>query len=163
MDCTRFGNKLNYYREKNGMTEKELARRLHVPARSVIKWENSEAVPNDRVIQKLSDMFGVDFWNYLDLDEKHEGVHHFDMDDPDYSPLTTQADDKKITKTKSSSVGNQSKAGVFIARFTALLAVLAIFFEDKIAGMTESYDVAYILPFVFIFLSLLGGFFNRKR
>ena len=86
MDCTRFGNKLNYYRERNDMTEKDLARKLHVPVRMIEKWENSEAVPNDRVIQKLSDLFGVDFWNYLDMDEKHGGRHITD-DEPDRSPF----------------------------------------------------------------------------
>ena len=41
MDCTRFGNKLNYYRERNDMTEKDLARKLGVTVRMVEKWENS--------------------------------------------------------------------------------------------------------------------------
>ena len=49
------------------MTEKDLARKLHVPVRTVIKLENSEMEPNDRLVAKISNLFGVDFQDYLDL------------------------------------------------------------------------------------------------
>ena len=52
MDCTRFGNKLNYYRERNDMTEKDLARKLGVTVRMVEKWENSGHQPLPEDVQK---------------------------------------------------------------------------------------------------------------
>ena len=110
MDCTRFGNKLNYYRERNDMTEKDLARKLGVTVRMVEKWENSEAVPNDRIIQKLSDMFGVDFWNYLDLDEKHGGRHDPD-DEPDRSPFEIMRENRAQRKMSSRSASSNQSMG----------------------------------------------------
>ena len=95
MDCTRFGNKLNYYREKNDMTQKELARKLGISVRKLEKLENSEVEPSIRLVNRISNVFGVDFQKYLDLDEKHSGKHRFDEDDPEFSPLGSLKTNRK--------------------------------------------------------------------
>ena len=184
MDCTRFGNKLNYYRERNDMTEKDLARKLGVTVRMVEKWENSEAVPNDRIIQKLSEMFGVDFWNYLDLDDKHGGSHDFD-DEGDLSPFeimkakrtekTRQARQSKSSGSpvrtnaaRKRNTGHQTSGSVPVRKLVSIiLAVLAVLFfilDDFIF-----YDLFYMpelrylsIPIVILLLAL-SSIIGRKK
>lgn len=183
MDCTRFGNKLNYYRERNDMTEKDLARKLGVTVRMVEKWENSEAVPNDRIIQKLSEMFGVDFWNYLDLDDKHSGSHDFD-DEGDLSPFeiikakraekTRPARQSKSSGSPASTAsrkknnGYQTSGSVPVRKLASIiLAVLAVLFfilDDFIF-----YDLFYMpelrylsIPIVILLLAL-SSIIGRKK
>ena len=144
------------------MTEKDLARKLHVPVRLIEKWENSEAVPSDRVIQKLNDLFGVDFWNYLDLDERHGGSHSLD-DEEDRSPFEVlkaqrteklkQARQKKTSgqawqgwqgkdfgqagqvrsaKTKPNRSAGSTGSGKVITAVFAVFAAILILFDDFI-------------------------------
>ena len=168
MDCTRFGNKLNYYREKNDMTEKDLARKLHVPVRSVVKWENSEALPNDRVIHRLSEMFGVDFWNYLDLDERHGGKHAFD-DEGDLSlfevlktntsgksaqkqPAQNKVPKTRNQKTKQNRSSDDDVLRKLISKIFLILAAVIFFSGDYILEEVFGlYDLGIILfPLAFL-------------
>ncbi len=167
MDCTRFGNKLNYYREKNDMTEKDLARKLHVPVRTVIKLENSEMEPNDRLVAKISNLFGVDFQDYLDLDERHGGAHHFDLDDPDYSPLTTKkkAKAKAQTQYRPQRTRSNFSGGAVIGKIISILLTiiaLVLFIADdyifgELLGMYELSDLSVALsPLLLIFASIVA-------
>ena len=181
MDCTRFGNKLTYYREKNEMTERELARKLHVPVRSVIKWENSEAVPNDKVIARISDLFGVDFWNYLDMDEKHSGAHHFDADpdvDVEYSPLIVLKEKKAEAKNRAAGkAGSQGKAkkgrtsssGGKTARkiisWLLFAAAIVWFFADDyiLDRLFDRPDLAFLSIPVIVLLVTLSTLIDKKN
>ena len=175
MDCTRFGIKLNYHREKNNMTEKDLARKLHVPVRSIVKWENSEGVPNDRVIARISDLFGVDFQDYLDLDERHGGNHHFDVDDPEYSPLTSRKD-RKAMKVRTADIPNtvrpaaksrqKQRSGAF-ARFLsklfmALAILLFVFAEDVFGELYYLQEFRFMVIPVIIILVVLALILRKK-
>lgn len=165
MDCTRFGNKLNYYREKNDMTEKDLARKLHVPVRTVIKLENSEMEPNDRLVAKISNLFGVDFQDYLDLDERHGGVHHFDLDDPDYSPLTTKKNAKSRTGERYQRSGSDPSIGRAIRKILSIvllaIALIMVIADDLIfLEIFGDEDLSFIsiplVPVLLILASLLS-------
>lgn len=161
MDCTRFGNKLNYYRERNDMTEKDLARKLGVTVRMVEKWENSEAVPNDRIIQKLSDMFGVDFWNYLDLDEKHGGMHDPD-DEPDRSPFEIMRENmaakKKRTGRTSSNLGMRKILSVILAVLAAVFFIIDDFIFYDLLNKPELEVISLPVTIVLLVLSsVIGG------
>ncbi len=167
MDCTRFGNKLNYYRERNDMTEKDLARKLGVTVRTIEKWENSEAVPNDRIIQRLSDMFGVDFWSYLDLDDKHGGSHDFD-DEGDLSPFEILKE-KRAGKTGSvqkTSVRSSDSAIVrkIISKILIAIALILVFggeiILDSIPGLNGAEVIALPLAMIFAVTGFVIG--NKK-
>ena len=163
MDCTRFGNKLNYYRERNDMTEKDLARKLGVTVRMVEKWENSEAVPNDRIIQKLSDMFGVDFWNYLDLDEKHGGMHDPD-DEPDRSPFEIMRENRAQRKMNGRSASSNQSMGKVLSILLAVLAAVFFLLDDFIFyDLLHRPELSYLsLPAV-ILLLVLSSVVGRKK
>ena len=181
MDCTRFGNKLTYYRERNDMTEKDLARRLHVPVRSIEKWENSEAVPNDRMIARISDLFGVDFWNYLDMDEKHGGRHHLDADpdiDVEYSPLTVlkeiRAAGKQNAAGKKTAAGKQktartssggSSTGRKILSWLLFIVAIVWFFADEyiLDRLFDRPDLAFLSIPVVVVLVTLSTLVDKKK
>ena len=168
MDCTRFGNKLTYYREKNDMTERELARKLHVTTGTVVKLEMSEKEPSPMLISRISNFFGVDFRQYLDMDEKHRGAHHFDLDDPEYSPLSDRKE-KKPRRVRSEGRTFQEPAGNGVLRkilskillgagiilFIFLEDISVLIFGDKSPGM-------FLIPLAFI-LVVAGSIMGKKR
>lgn len=170
MDCTRFGNKLTYYREKNEMTEKELARKLHISTRKVIKLENSETEPDIHLVNRISNLFGVDFMKYLDMDEKHGGSHTFDVDDPEYSPLTVLKEKKKKTpkpavqrtRTRSSS-GNPDLARA-ISKILMAVALLGFVFLQDIADsfFGDSFMGVVLIPIPFVLL-IIAIFLGKRR
>lgn len=46
-------------RKNEGLTQAELAQRLHYSDKAVSKWERGESVPDVSVLKKIADMFGV--------------------------------------------------------------------------------------------------------
>ena len=168
MDCTRFGNKLTYYREKNDMTEKDLARKLHVTTGTVVKLELSEKEPSMALVSRISRLFGVDFSQYLDMDEKHRGAHHFDMDDPEYSPLSDKSDKKtrriKIEKRSFSRPdGNDALRKILSKIFIALGGLLIVFLEDIAVFIFGDKSLGmFLIPLAFI-LVIAGTFMGKKR
>ncbi len=48
-----------YYRKRAGMTQGELAERLHYSDKSVSKWERAEGIPDAYVLSQIADCFGV--------------------------------------------------------------------------------------------------------
>ena len=129
----------------------------------VEKWENSEAVPNDRTIQKLCDLFGVDFWNYLDLDEKHGGRHDPD-DEPDRSPFEIMRENRAQRKRNGgSSASNQSMRKLF----SILLLVFAVLFfilDDFIFyDLLHRPELSYFSIPVVVLLLALSSVVGRKK
>lgn len=47
------------YRKKKGMTQEELAVRLHVVRQTVSKWEKGQSVPDAEMLQNIADELGV--------------------------------------------------------------------------------------------------------
>ena len=157
MDCTRFGNKLTYYREKNDLTERELARKLHITVRNLEKLEMSEKEPSPMLISRISNLFGVDFRKYLDMDEKHGGAHHFDLDDPEYSPL--QAAEKKSipkqprqrTRAYRKPADSDAIRKLMSKVMMALAILLFVFAQDIIEDLFDSSLISFLtIPLAFL-------------
>lgn len=55
-----FGNNVQYYRAKHGITQEELADRLSVTRQTVSRWETDGAFPEMEKLIALCDMFGCD-------------------------------------------------------------------------------------------------------
>ena len=53
------GRKIKELRKQNGMTQEDLAERLHVSFQAVSKWETGNAAPDLSQIVPLADLFGV--------------------------------------------------------------------------------------------------------
>ena len=50
---------LKYLRQTNSFTQEEIAKRLEISRQSYIKYESGEIEPNDKIIRKLSIIYGV--------------------------------------------------------------------------------------------------------
>ena len=166
MDCSRFGNKLNYYREKNDMTDKDLAKKLHVSVRTIEKIENGEITPNDRLVAKASELFGVDFWDYLNLDERHRDSHYVDTDDPEYKPVKTlgqpTAKSKPKTQMRKPRTRTSSGGGIrkVVSMLLFILALVIVIAGDNIMEMLGLEDMGLLtlplVPFILIIASIIG-------
>lgn len=59
MKASLLGNKIAKHRKKLGLTQLELAQKLHVSDKTVSKWENGGGFPEISILPALSDIFGV--------------------------------------------------------------------------------------------------------
>lgn len=50
---------LKFLRKKNRLTQRELAKSLHISQTSVSKYERGESEPDIEMLIKMSDFFGV--------------------------------------------------------------------------------------------------------
>lgn len=59
MDKRKIGNLISALRKEKGMTQKDLAERLHVSDRTISKWERGAGVPDASLMIGLSDILGI--------------------------------------------------------------------------------------------------------
>lgn len=59
MEAKTFGSFLAALRKANGLTQKELAERLHISDKTVSRWEREEGTPDLALIPVLAEIFGV--------------------------------------------------------------------------------------------------------
>jgi len=52
-------NKIKQLRIANGMTQEDLAEKLHVVRQTVSKWEKGISLPDAEMLERLADLFGV--------------------------------------------------------------------------------------------------------
>lgn len=55
----KFGEKLQKLRKEKGMSQEELAMRLHVSRQAVSKWENDQGYPETEKMLMLGNIFSV--------------------------------------------------------------------------------------------------------
>ena len=58
-DITRVGENIRFYRKKNGMTQTEIAEKLHVSFQAVSGWECGTALPDLENLCRLSELLDV--------------------------------------------------------------------------------------------------------
>lgn len=63
------GKKINELRKKSNMSQEELANKLFVSSRTVVKWESGETEPSISNLNAIADIFGVTTDYLLDRDE----------------------------------------------------------------------------------------------
>ena len=66
MDLTKTGRLITELRKEKGFTQKEVADKLGICAKTVSKWETGHGFPDVSLISKLSDIFGVDISKLLE-------------------------------------------------------------------------------------------------
>ncbi|EME5369421.1 helix-turn-helix domain-containing protein [Enterococcus faecium] len=65
-----FGDKLKALRNRENMTQKELAELLYLKQSSVSDYENNKSIPNGDIIKKISTIFDVSADYLLDISPK---------------------------------------------------------------------------------------------
>lgn len=68
------GERIRYYRQKKGMSQEELAVRLHVVRQTVSKWENGVSVPDADVLVRISELVDAPVSRLLELEEGAEAA-----------------------------------------------------------------------------------------
>ena len=79
MDAKHTGLIIRESRKQLGMTQKDLAEKLHVTEAAVSKWENGKGFPDIVMIEPLADCLGISVENLLKGEEdaskeQHEGI-----------------------------------------------------------------------------------------
>ena len=69
MDQEKFGKFIKEIRQKNHLTQKQLASKYHVTYQAVSKWENGRNMPDTSLIKQMSSDF------HISLDDFFEGKY----------------------------------------------------------------------------------------
>ena len=59
MDKERFGKFIEETRKESGMTQRQLAERLHVTDKAVSKWERGVCYPGVTLMERLAETLGL--------------------------------------------------------------------------------------------------------
>lgn len=68
MDKKEIGNKISARRKEQGMTQKDLAEKLHVTDKSVSKWETGTHYPDIAIMEDLAAALGISVVELLGLE-----------------------------------------------------------------------------------------------
>ncbi len=60
---------IKYYRKRKGMSQEEMAVKLHVVRQTVSKWETGHSVPDADILIHISELLEVPVYQLLDLNE----------------------------------------------------------------------------------------------
>lgn len=74
MDNIKTGNLIKSLRKEKGMTQKDLADRLHITDRAVSKWERGICAPDIALFEPLSEILGVSITELISGEQLPEGV-----------------------------------------------------------------------------------------
>lgn len=67
-----FGKKLKFLRERNGLTQEQLANKFNLLKSSISMYENNVRLPNVEIIKDLANYFNVSIDYLLDNEEKNK-------------------------------------------------------------------------------------------
>ena len=96
------GEKIKYLREKNNITQKEMAAKLEIATSTYYNYENNNREPNMRTLERIADIFGVSLVDILninpsspeDLDEMRSNNLYYSLVE-----LTTLNSEEEILET----------------------------------------------------------------
>jgi len=115
---------ISVLRQANGMTQLELAERLHYSDKAVSKWERGESLPDIAVLKEMADLFGVPL-DYLVREEHPEP----DLPAP-----------KKPTYRKGV-IAAAAVVAVWLLAMTAFVVMSLLPLEGRFAALTFLYAV----------------------
>ena len=64
-----FGNKLCFLREKLGLKQTDVAKKLKISDKTISKWENGVCYPRKKHMRKLSNLYGEDITKFITREE----------------------------------------------------------------------------------------------
>src|SRR5690625_1798207 len=59
MSSQQIAYNIKFFREQNGLTQEELAQKVHVSRPTIAKWENNSGTPDIEYLIKLCDIFHI--------------------------------------------------------------------------------------------------------
>lgn len=113
---------IKYYRKKRGMSQEEMAVRLHVVRQTVSKWENGLSVPDADMVICLAELLEVPVSVLL-------GVNETNLSDQSLSKELEKANQllsEKIQKEKLVKEVNKKRSLIIFLSFVTLFTMLTI-------------------------------------
>lgn len=148
-----FGNNLINYRKKLGITQEELAERLHVSRQTVSRWETDLTAPDLDILVSLSDIFGCS------LDELVRGEEY--TSEVEAAPLTENTEQQRAPEPTISASERRrhfSSFAIMISAgvLTVLIAVAAMMF---IYSASEVWSIIALLSLIAaaVAMFVIGG------
>ncbi len=86
MEKKTIGGFIAALRKANGMTQKDLAERLHVSDKTVSRWEREEGTPDLSLIPVIAELFGVTCDELLRGERKSPKERATEVEEPDSTP-----------------------------------------------------------------------------
>ena len=72
MDNMKFGRFIRESRQAKGMTQKQLAEKIHVSDKAVSKWENGVGFPDIKILEPLAKSLGVNLLELMQSEKNEE-------------------------------------------------------------------------------------------
>ena len=120
MEKKTIGRFISSLRKANGMTQKDLAQRLHVSDKSVSRWECDDGAPDLTLIPVIAEIFGVTCDELLRGERKIPEVQAKSAAETQTSP-TTEKQQQQIQKSAMS----QYKTRTYIAMGISVAGLIA--------------------------------------
>lgn len=99
MDQRKTGSFLKALRQKEGLTQEQLAEKFNVSSRTVSRWETGSNMPDLSILIEIADFYDVDIREIIDGERKSE-----DMDNETKNTLKKAAEysdaEKKLLKKR---------------------------------------------------------------
>ena len=81
MDPKKTGNLISKARGEKGLTQKELASKLHITDKAVSKWERGISLPDISLFIPISELLGISLYELLGGTSKNDKLGQKDVDD----------------------------------------------------------------------------------
>ena len=133
------GKKITWLRQKNGISQEELADRLEVSRQSVSKWEGAQSVPDLDKMIRLSELFGVST-DYLLKDEIEQAEHINSSNDMPSLKHVSMEEANAFLSVKSRTAKTIAYAAFLCILSPIALLILGAISESTSGGLSE--DIA---------------------
>lgn len=146
MNKEKFGSYLSMLRKKNGLTQVELAEKIHVTDKAVSKWERGIGLPDISNIEPLADALGV---SVLDI-MKSEDTQRETFDEKDVEAVKNAIMLAKLQKNRI-----KMKIVSVVMIYIAFKAIFGIFIDNSIPSSYNNLPmfVVYILLVIYIVIA----------
>lgn len=78
---------LSYYRQSNGLSQRELAKKIGVSASTIGMYESGQRFPKPEIEEALADIFNVSLNNLRGIDEEKHSIPEYDPDIQEWAML----------------------------------------------------------------------------
>lgn len=138
---------IKYYRKRKGMSQEEMAVKLHVVRQTVSKWETGHSVPDADILIHISELLEVPVYQLLDLNETSLKEESLSKELERLNHLLAEKNKKeKITKEA------YKKRGVIIT-LSFLSLILALTIKNEIVSIF-SIAICLLLSILILYRNL---------
>ena len=141
MEQKTIGGLIAALRKANGMTQKDLAERLHVSDKAVSRWERDESAPDLSLIPVIAEIFGVTCDELL-RGERRPAEERTESEEPETATPKGERERKRMLKVSLSRFKSRSVIALGVALAGLIAAMVGNF------ALTRAY-LGFLLGAVF--------------